>query len=99
VRDQSLLSPAPFCGASGARSSICACLACNTPAASRATYAVTRVPSLTAHFPPDRRRFETSRLWKTSDLGCLECNEEPPLSRLRLLSSHPRTMSLCRSRP
>jgi|HubBroStandDraft_4_1064222.scaffolds.fasta_scaffold19261_4 hypothetical protein len=52
VQDQFLLSPAPFCGASGARSSICACLACNTPAASRATYAVTRVPSLTAHFPP-----------------------------------------------
>jgi hypothetical protein len=51
-RDQFLLSPAPFCGASGAHSSICACLACNTPAASWATYAVTSVPSLTAHLPP-----------------------------------------------
>jgi len=53
VRDQFLLSPAAFCGASGARSSICACLACNTPAASRATYPVTSVPSLTAHLPLD----------------------------------------------
>jgi hypothetical protein len=53
VRDQFLLFPAAFCGASGARSSICACLACNTPAASRATYAVTSVPSLTAHLPFD----------------------------------------------
>ena len=53
VRDQFLLSPAAFCDASGARSSICACLACNTPAASRATYAVTSVPSLTAHLPLD----------------------------------------------
>ena len=53
VRDQFLISPAAFCGASGARSSICACLACNTPAASRATYAVTGVPSLTAHLPLD----------------------------------------------
>ena len=30
--------PAPFCGALSARSSICASLACNTPAAPRATY-------------------------------------------------------------
>src|SRR5579863_6393387 len=53
VQDQLLLSPAPSCGASGARSSICACLACNTPAASRATYAVTSVPSLTAYLPSE----------------------------------------------
>jgi hypothetical protein len=99
VRDQFLLSPAPFCGASGARSSICACLACNTPAASRATYAVTSVPSLTAHLSLDWRRYETSLLWKNSDLGCLQCHDEPTLSRLRLLRSHCRTMSLCQSRP
>src|SRR5580692_8620029 len=34
VRPRFLLSEALFCGASGARSSICACLACNTPGAS-----------------------------------------------------------------
>ena len=45
ARLRSLLLGAPFYGASGARSSICACLACNTPGASRATYAVTGVPS------------------------------------------------------
>jgi hypothetical protein len=53
VQDQFPLSPAPFCGASGARSSICACLACNTPVALRATCAVTKVPSLTARPPVD----------------------------------------------
>jgi hypothetical protein len=37
VRVPLLPSPAPFCGASSARSSICACLACNTPAGLRAT--------------------------------------------------------------
>jgi hypothetical protein len=64
VQDQFLLSPAPFCGASGARSSICACLACNTPAASRATYAVTSVPILTVHLPLEEPGVTTSVLWK-----------------------------------
>jgi hypothetical protein len=99
VRDHFLPSPAPFCGASSARSSICASLACNTPAASRATYAVTRVPSLTAHLTLDRSRFETSRLWKTLDLDGLQCHDEPTLSRPGLLRSPSLTMSLCRSRP
>ena len=43
------LFPAPFFGASSARSSICASLACNIPRALRATYAVTNVPNLLGH--------------------------------------------------
>src|ERR1700686_2058279 len=39
------LFPAPFCGASSARSSICASLACNTPTALRATYPHANVPT------------------------------------------------------
>ena len=43
------LFPAPFFGASSARSSICASLACNIPRGLRATYAVTNVPRLLGH--------------------------------------------------